>query len=953
MIEENKDEVISDSEQERGLADAVILDDASHDDDEDNQVAEELHRRMKKRKKRQHVSDESSLQSPQMQKKDKVSEAPNPGNRFGDMRGKTTEVRGQVKYTALRQLLRSELKQGRVMDRSRETFAYYKQAFPGSFTKDIDAKVYSSVVNNVREQWVKKQDEYVSPDYVHKANPANRRPQNFLHQSKTLRELGALLLEWMDEDGHCNRKSAYDLCRLLTIANKYGDQRASEALEYSLTVYKEARVGNWMGEFTLRDDGTVWPGPRYRAITVTWASKYNILLQTCSENRKGVLASENLATQIIEMTNKLDCDDIIAAEPNANFVGVLNSLIRKEGFQGVATWHEKLCVLFLHHGAGIEHIVKLLRNCECKPKGHNGDAKNVVCKKHPCPTELHHYCCFGVTQALMAFRINIPTINLMLSHPGVFLTANTIAALAYHKSHCLYMMRFFEVLNLQDQLDIGEHMIAIQTELDDRREYWSILCKHKDKFHGEPPSIVVEFIRAEAWKEQKDFVQKINAGNFAEASKKNAELVKYGCKFDPEELKAMEVECEKQAGAKMCLDTYNAVLKVLKDCAAKYPNSLQAYPVQALCATLVLSDLMAGKEQTFLQLDPGCGKTFIICLLLKCLQKLPALKLLFPHVYIVVPTDWLKTVLLKVADKFDFNPMPNVLMPHEIEAQILTQSLWIVDEFPHMIQDAKCMFASETCKLRGQLKLGLTKEHSVIMMGGFAKKRFMDFFADAYPLAGKHIMGRSGDFTHAGEPEKTTFKVECLPDPKSILKKLYARVNKVFVDSPRNAIIFGHRHEPGGDYEFDVCAKVIYIDSVDQAEKFVRSCTNMRRHVICVSPDFGLGLDMKFTVDAKCFVVWPKDEPEDAEFMKQMLSRGARGGSLELGTVYMHGNPDESQATEDRLREDEGIQFFEGGKILRAVANLATKTNNDPVILKSLAGILGADWKMSRNDYAQ
>ena len=59
------------------------------------------------------------------------------------------------------------------------------------------------------------------------------------------------------------------------------------------------------------------------------------------------------------------------------------------------------------------------------------------------------------------------------------------------------MMRFFEVLNLTDQLDIGEHMISIQTELDDRREYWSILCKHREKFQGEPPSIVVEFIRAD------------------------------------------------------------------------------------------------------------------------------------------------------------------------------------------------------------------------------------------------------------------------------------------------------------------------------------------------------------------------------------------------------------------------------------------------------------------------
>ena len=206
----------------------------------------------------------------------------------------------------------------------------------------------------------------------------------------------------------------------------------------------------------------------------------------------------------------------------------------------------------------------------------------------------------------------------------------------------------------------------------------------------------------------------------------------------------------------MCLDTYNTILTLLQDQAKKYPASLQAYPVQALCAAVVIADLTAGKNQTFLQLDPGCGKTFIICLILKCMQKIEALKLRFELIYIVVPTDWLKTVLLKVAEKFDFNPMPNILLPHEIEAQILTNSLWIVDEYPHMVQDADAMFSSETCKLRGPLKLGLTNEHCVIMLGGFAKKRFLSFFADAFPDAGRHVMGRSGDFTHGGAPERQT-----------------------------------------------------------------------------------------------------------------------------------------------------------------------------------------------------
>ena len=430
------------------------------------------------------------------------------------------------------------------------------------------------MVTNVREQWMKSKDEYVSPEYQHKANPANRKPQNYLHQSKTLRELGSLLLEWMDEDGHCGKKSSYDLCRLLTIANKYGDERAGEALEYCLTVYKEARVGNWMGEFTLRDDGSVWPGPRYKSITVTWAAKYNILLQTCTDNRRSVLPSQGLAHQIVKMTSELDCDDIIAAEPNPNLVVILNDLIRKELFLSPHHWHEKLCVLFLHHGAGLQWMVHTLENCDCRPKGHGGDAKATPCKRFACPTDMHHYCCFGVTQALMAFRIMVPAINIMLTAPDVFLTANVVAALAFHKSHSLWMMKFFENLNIENQMDIGEHMIAMQTELDDRRDLWRILSKKRHLFKGEPPATIVEFIRAEAWQKQKVFIQMVMAGNYHLASQKNAELVKYGCKFDQNELKIMHDECLKNATEKMCVDIYNTVLACLQACAEKNKTGL-------------------------------------------------------------------------------------------------------------------------------------------------------------------------------------------------------------------------------------------------------------------------------------------------------------------------------------------------------------------------------------------
>ena len=919
---------------------------------QDEQAAKELAKKLKKSKKKGPVSENSFMGSPAQGKKaDKVTEPPNPGNRFGDQRGKHSEVRGQVKYGALRELLRSELKAGRIMDRSKASFDQFKLAHPEAFPDEVDAKVYSSVVTNMRSQWEKLADEYVSPDYVHKANNRERKPQNHLHQSKTLRELAALLLEWMDEDGTCSKKASYDLCRLLTIANKYGDQTAVAALDRTLEIYKEARVGNWMGEFVIRGDGHVWPGARYKAITVSWAAKYNMLLQTCTDNPKAVLPSENLANQIVRMTNDLDCDDIVAAEPNPKLVQVLRALIEKEYFKLTENWHEKLCVLFLHHGAGLPQMVKVFENCDCNPKGHNGEAKNKVCIKYPCANDVHHYCCFGVTHALMAFGIMIPAINIMLTYPSVFLTTNVVAALAWHKSHCLWMMRFFEVLNLQDQLDIGEHMIACQAELEDRRELWKVLGKMRMKFQGEPPGVIVEFIRAEAWQRQKDFIKAIEAGNFHLASQKRAKEVKYGCKFTEQELQNMQIEAKKAAGEKMCLDTYNAVLTILQALAEKDKSGLQAYPVQALCAAVVLEDLKAGKRVSFLQLDPGCGKTFILCLILKCLQKLDDFKGKFPRVIVVVPTDWLKVVLLKVAEKFELDPMPDAIFPDEIESRPLQGTLWIVDEFPAMINDAECMWAPGTCRLRGKLKLGLTDEHCLIMMGGFAKERFMKFFADAYPGAGKHIMGRSADFTHDGAPEKTTFTVRCCRTKEDRLLELYARANKVFENSPRNVIIFGHKHDPKGPYDF-ISSKVLYIDSVDAAEKFVRSCTNMRRYVICIEPEYALGLDMKFTVDAKCFVVWPDNVVEDAEYMKQMLSRGARGGSLELGTVFLIGNPEESQYVEDRLRLDEGLQFYEGGKILRTMANIAKKVNNDPALLKQLSERMGPEWKTSRAQYA-
>ena len=41
--------------------------------------------------------------------------------------------------------------------------------------------------------------------------------------------------------------------------------------------------------------------------------------------------------------------------------------------------------------------------------------------------------------------------------------------LAYCKGHSLWMVKFFENLNLENQLDIGEHMIAMQTEINGRQ----------------------------------------------------------------------------------------------------------------------------------------------------------------------------------------------------------------------------------------------------------------------------------------------------------------------------------------------------------------------------------------------------------------------------------------------------------------------------------------------------
>ena len=72
--------------------------------------------------------------------------------------------------------------------------------------------------------------------------------------------------------------------------------------------------------------------------------------------------------------------------------------------------------------------------------------------------------------------------------------------LACRRGHSLWVVELFRRLDLGCRPGVGERMVGGQAGVGGRRELWKVTSRHRLWFGGGAPGVVVESIRAVAWR---------------------------------------------------------------------------------------------------------------------------------------------------------------------------------------------------------------------------------------------------------------------------------------------------------------------------------------------------------------------------------------------------------------------------------------------------------------------
>ena len=139
---------------------------------------------------------------------------------------------------------------------------------------------------------------------------------------------------------------------------------------------------------------------------------------------------------------------------------------------------------------------------------------------------------------------------------------------------------------------------------------------------------------------EKDWLERLAQGDVDNALANAKLAAMQSSKLKQEDLDKMHTQCTKLATDDFdCLAEYQAAHQVLSGAAARDDSRVLVYGIQALAAALCLKNLREGKPAVVIELAPGNGKTFVICLLAKYIE------VHYPKVwtklYVVVPEDWL------------------------------------------------------------------------------------------------------------------------------------------------------------------------------------------------------------------------------------------------------------------------------------------------------------------------
>lgn len=455
------------------------------------------------------------------------------------------------------------------------------------------------------------------------------------------------------------------------------------------------------------------------------------------------------------------------------------------------------------------------------------------------------------------------------------------------------------------------------------------------------------FVQAWGGLHEKEWMARLAAGDVDNALANAKMAAMQSSKLKQEDLDKMHTQCTKLAKDDHdCLDEYQVAYQVLTDAAARDDSRVLVYGIQALAAALALKDLREGKPAVVIELAPGNGKTFVICLLAKYVE------VHYPKVwtklYVVVPEEWLIKVWYDIAASFGFQTTPEVILPRQVKDHREAKALFIVDEYYKSLLDEPLLFDAKDASVRGLIRLGHDSQQAVFFTGFLRPnfRKFLDVVSDKEWAI--HQLGRAADYVNA-KKDDAQFSVLADRSWGKCLEMVFAKAEE-YLGQDQPVLIFGVPLEDRKDTYWTFRPKIAHINTPKDALTAAPALSNERRMVIFLAEDFTYGLDLKFQGSAKVIVLL-KEDPE-VETLMQQLGRGARNMNTDLGTVVIQTDAGLAESLKGKWKTDKGVDFKEGAKVIRMA--LACKTANLGSAGKTwLAKQAPEDWRDTKVHYFQ
>ena len=446
-----------------------------------------------------------------------------------------------------------------------------------------------------------------------------------VHHRKLLQEVAGACRKLLQADEGSGDVELTKLTRLIVDCCAFNDQQMVTEIERTHAELKAEKLFKYAAQFMnrgIREEFVV--EEVHKAIKVTAQERVQAIMD-CIEDLPQQMqpcppAGRELERWLCSFMNA----QIRKLTPTASVRTWVNKAMHEWCLSRPHNWNSTTATFVICMGAGKKQLQDhFSKPCPCKQNGvYDLEAKKLVayhddpfCEKHH-----HHLCCTGLNDALHLMSVPTMLRNLMMAKPMQYLSLELIEAVEAHKTHALYIFQLLRVTDTTDA-DVGYFVAAMVKAFGERRERWQAMVQHQDTFRDARLNKVAEFVQAFGGLPEEDWQQRLQEGDVEDALANSKKAAQQSSKLKKEDLEKMHTQCTTQAKDKYdCLAGYQAAYKVLTDAAALQDSRVLAYGIQALGAALCVKDLLAMKTGVVIELAPGNGKTFVICLLCKVIE---------------------------------------------------------------------------------------------------------------------------------------------------------------------------------------------------------------------------------------------------------------------------------------------------------------------------------------------